>query len=169
MQQLAFFTDIKTNRQITMNTSGGVIEHRHHGTFDPVQAAILGAITDLALPDIAQGDGAPQGGEEFGAVQAGIEQAMVLPNQFLAAIAGDGAELLIDVSDPATQVSLGKYGGGIHGPAVILIHESGSLSLAVVPLDQHTMPGRDVLKGTAQRHEITPWTALMAPGQPQIN
>src|SRR5471030_27066 len=169
MQQLAFFADIETNRQIAVNPPGGVIEHRHHGAVDPVQAAILGAIADLALPDVAQGDGAPQGGEEFGGVQAGVEQAMVLPNQFRAAIAGDRAELLIDVSDPAAEVSLGKYGGGIHGPAVILIHESGSLSLAVVPLDQHTMPGRDVLRRTAQRHEITPWTALMAPGQPKIN
>ena len=156
LQQLTFFADIETNRQVSINAPRGVIKHRHHGAFDPIQASILCAITDLALPDIAQGDGAPHGGEEIGAMQAGIQQTMVLPQQFLTTVAGHGAELIVDIGNPAVQIGLGKNRGGIHGPAVFLIHESGSLSLAVVPLDQRRMPGRDVLRRTAQRHVITP-------------
>ncbi|MNE88244.1 hypothetical protein D3C80_1855310 [compost metagenome] len=59
---------------------------------------------------------------------------MVLPEQLLAAIAGDRAELIVDVGNPAGQIGLGKNRGGIHRPAVLLIHESGSLSLAVEPV-----------------------------------
>jgi methylmalonyl-CoA mutase N-terminal domain/subunit len=59
---------------------------------------------------------------------------MVLTKQFFTAIAGHCAKLVIDVGDPAAQVGLGKNRGGIHRPAVLLIHESGSLSLAVEPV-----------------------------------
>lgn len=71
---------------------------------------------------------------------------MVTPQQLVAAVAGHAAELVVDVGDAAGEVCLGENGGGIHGPAVFLIHECGSRWLAVEPLDQGTQPGRDAFK-----------------------
>lgn len=55
---------------------------------------------------------------------------MILADQLFTAIARHVTELVIDVGDPSFQIRLGKNGGGIHGPSVFIIHESGSLSLA---------------------------------------
>jgi hypothetical protein len=72
---------------------------------------------------------------------------MVLPKQLLTAVAGHSAKLVIDVSDPAAQISLGKNRGGIHRPAVLLIHESGSLSLAVEPVQGSNTDAGNILQG----------------------
>jgi hypothetical protein len=58
-------------------------------------------------------------------MQAGIEDAVVGPQQFLAAVAGNAAELLVDVSDPTLQVGLGKDRSRIHGCAIVVIHKHG--------------------------------------------
>ncbi|MCY1422602.1 hypothetical protein D9M71_382910 [compost metagenome] len=147
MEQLTLFADIKTDRQITLDAPGGRIDHRHHGAFDPIQAAILGTVADFALPDMTQGDGAPHLDEEFSGVHARVEHAMVLPKQLLTAVAGHRAKLVIDVSDPAAQIGLGKNRGGIHRPAVLLIHESGSLSLAVEPVQGSNTDAGNILQG----------------------
>ena len=131
MQQLMLLTDVKAYGDITLDPSGDAVEQGHHGAFDPIQAAVLGAIADYALPDASQGDGAPHSGKKLSGVDAGIKHAVVLPEQFLTAVAGNGAELIVDVGDPAGKVGLGKDSGGIDGPAVFLIHESDSLLLAV--------------------------------------
>lgn len=47
VQQLALFTDVEPNRQVSIDPSGGIVEHRHHGAVDPVKAAVLGAIADF--------------------------------------------------------------------------------------------------------------------------
>jgi hypothetical protein len=67
---------------------------------------------------------------------AGIEQSMILPQQFFPAIPGNGAKLVVDVGYPAGQIGLGKNRGGIHGPAVLLIHESDSLLLTLAAVEQ---------------------------------
>ncbi|CAI8787315.1 hypothetical protein EMIT051CA3_11249 [Pseudomonas chlororaphis] len=144
VQQAPFFADIEADRHIALDSASGLIEQGHNGAVDPIQGPILGPVADLALPDLAQGNGAPHGAEEFGRMQAGAKDPVIGAQQLFAAIAGNRTELVVDVSDPAGQVGLGKNSGCIHGPAVFLIHESGSLSLAVEPLDQGTEPGRDV-------------------------
>ncbi|MNI60145.1 hypothetical protein D3C73_1153390 [compost metagenome] len=163
MQQLAFFTDVETNGEETVNPPSDVVQHRHKGALYPEQTPVLGAIADFPLPHIAQGDGAPHAEEEFGGVQPGIEQAMVLSEQFVTAIAGHGAELIVDVGDPTGDVRLGKNRGGIHGPAVFLVHDSGSLPLAAIAFDQRAAIGEEELNPLAQRHVITPCTAIDGP------
>mgnify|MGYP006195505547 CR=1 FL=1 len=110
----------------------------------PQVPAALGAIADFTLPDVAQGKGAPQCGEEFRRVQAGIDQAMVGAQQLVSPIAGNTAELIVDVGNPAIEVGFAEQGSGIHCLAVFLIHESGPLWLAVVRFDQCATPGRGV-------------------------
>ncbi|MNC78811.1 hypothetical protein D3C75_1311200 [compost metagenome] len=56
-------------------------------------------------------------------MQAGVEDPVIGPQQFLAAVAGDAAELLVDVRDPATEVGFGKDRGRIDSRAVVIVHE----------------------------------------------
>ncbi|MCY1178388.1 hypothetical protein D9M73_187350 [compost metagenome] len=57
-------------------------------------------------------------------MQTGIEDPVIGPQQLVASIAGDTAELFVDVSDPTTQVGFGKDRGRINGRAVIVVHEN---------------------------------------------
>jgi hypothetical protein len=50
----------------------------------PVKRAILGAVFYLTVPDPALGNGRPQVADELLAVMPGIDETVILPQQFFA-------------------------------------------------------------------------------------
>src|SRR3546814_5432152 len=94
MQQLTLLADIKTNRQVALDLTGRIVDHRHQGGIDPMQRTVLGPVADLTLPDLPQGDGAPHGAEELTRVLTGVDQTMVSPQQLFARVAKKLTELV---------------------------------------------------------------------------
>ena len=77
---------------------------------------ILGAVSKLAVPDVPIGDRYPQIADEVLRVQGGVDDAMVLPDQLLPAVAGDLAEFVVDVRDLACHVGRRHDRGMIERP-----------------------------------------------------
>ena len=101
--------DVGTDRHVP----GGfalLVDKRHDGGGYPVQAAILGAVADIALPDLAVGDGLIQVDEKIQGVGAGIEQAVVLPQKLFARVVADGAKLVVDIGNGAPHIGHGNDG-----------------------------------------------------------
>ena len=108
MQQLALLAGIKANRHVAVHPPRRLVQHRQQGTVDPIQATVLGPVAQFTLPDIAQGDGAPQRGKELVRVQPGIEQPVIDAQQLFPAISGDRTEPVVDVGDSTIEVGFGK-------------------------------------------------------------
>jgi hypothetical protein len=70
----------------------------------PIVGAVFRAVLDFGFPDLAAGDRLPQAGEKGFRMIAGINDPMILPEQFVARIFGDLAELVVDVGDPASGI-----------------------------------------------------------------
>ncbi len=77
---------------------------RHDGRVDPVQLAVLVAVLDRAPPHPTAGDGPVEVLEERTRVMTGVDQPVVLADQFVAAVAADVDELLIAVQNLAGAV-----------------------------------------------------------------
>ena len=77
--------------------------------------AVLGAIANFALPNFALGNGGPQIAEKFLGMKPGIDDAMVLAEQFLAGIFGNLAKLIVDVGNAPARVGDGHDGMGVQG------------------------------------------------------
>ena len=60
------------------------VQERDDRRVHPVERAVLGAVADLAVPHAPAGDGAPQVPHELLRVVPGIDDPMVLADQFLA-------------------------------------------------------------------------------------
>ena len=95
--------DVVSNRQVLARFAV-TIEERDDGRIDPVERAVLGAVADLASPDPASGDRPPQLAHEFLGVMSRVDDAMVLPNQLVACVLRDFAELVVDVRDDSAVV-----------------------------------------------------------------
>ncbi len=70
-----------------------------------IDLAVLAAIDELALPDFPGGEGGPELGVGRSLRLAGLQQAWVVSDHFLAAVAGGVDEGLIDVLDSGFHVS----------------------------------------------------------------
>ena len=81
----------------------------------PPSSNALGAIAQFAVPDLTVRDRPPQAADELFGVIGGVDDAMVLPDQFLARIARNFHELVVDVGDPARHVGRGHDRGTIKG------------------------------------------------------
>ena len=75
-------------------------DHRVH----PVQAAVAGAVADLAAPGPAAADRLPHAEPEVARMAAGIDDPVVLADQRLAGVLGDAAEVRVGVEDEARAV-----------------------------------------------------------------
>ena len=86
----------------------------------PIMAApYADSVPYLATPVTLLSQGVPHGGIETLVLPSGTEDARVLPNRLLAAVAGDAGECFIDVNDDALRVgdrypftSMAKNTGG---------------------------------------------------------
>ena len=76
-----------------------VIQKRGDGGGHPVQGTVLAAVADLPVPGLAGGDGRPQLLIERRRVLAGFQDPMIAPEQFLAVVATDRAEPVVDIGD----------------------------------------------------------------------
>ena len=90
--------DIEANGHVADNIAGAR-SLGHDRVVDPVQPAVLCAVADLAMPDLPAGDHPIHGAEEFAAMDARLEQAVIGSEQLLSRIAAQRSELVIDVSD----------------------------------------------------------------------
>ena len=87
------------------------VDEGNDGRIDPVERAVLGAVANLAAPDFAAGDGAPQVAKKRLWMVAGIDDAMGLAKQILARIFRDGAEFIVDVGYDSPRV--GDHDDGV--------------------------------------------------------
>ena len=69
-----------------------------------VRFAVLAAVPDLSVPSAGLGQRGPHLAVELLVVQAGLEQADVLPDDFFGRVAGDGGEGLVDGDDLALRI-----------------------------------------------------------------
>ena len=83
------------------------VEERKDRRVHPVERTIFRAVLDFAMPHLAAGNRAPQIGEEALRMVAGIDDPMVLAEQFLAGIFGNLAKLVVHVGDVARSVGDG--------------------------------------------------------------
>ena len=87
-----------------------LVEERHDGRAHPVIHAVLGLVSDFPLPDPPLRDRRPHIAHELLGMVTGIDDAMVLPQQFPARIFGDRAELVVDVDDFPLRIGDGHNG-----------------------------------------------------------
>ena len=116
--------DADEHRQIA-----GLIGQRHDGGVHPVQASRLVAVADLAMPDHASGDHLPHLREEILALHAGVQDTVILVQQFFAAVTADLAQLVIGVDDVTRQIGGADNGVLIQGK--LLVRQIGECSLQV--------------------------------------
>ena len=105
------------------------LSQRHDGGRDPVQAAVLGAVTEFAVPDLTAQNGLPESGVKRLVVQVGFDDAVVLLQQLLQRVAADLAHARIGVADVAVQI-----GGGHDGVLVqceLLVRQIGQGGMQV--------------------------------------
>ena len=95
--------DVASNRQVLPRLSAAV-EERDDGRVHPVEGAVLGAIANFPSPDAPTGDRVPQVANELLRVIGGVDEAVVLPEQLLARVPRDLAELVVDVRDDAPMI-----------------------------------------------------------------
>ena len=80
------------------------IEERHDGRVHPIDRAVFRAVANLAAPDSPARNRRPEIAYELLRVITGVDDAMVLPEQFCARVAGDLTELVVDVVDHAALI-----------------------------------------------------------------
>ena len=74
--------DVVADRDVLLRVPA-FVEKRDDGRVHPVEGSVLGAIADLAAPDLAARNRGVQLLEELHRMQAGIEDPMVLSDKFL--------------------------------------------------------------------------------------
>ena len=100
-------------------------EKGHDGGVHPVVGAVLGAIPDFPLPHAPGEDGLPELRHEGLRVEARVDDPVVLAEQFLPGVLGDGAELLVHVGDAALGIGDGDDGVLVQGTLEILEFPDG--------------------------------------------
>ena len=77
--------NVVTNRYVVM---GFVmfIKKRNDRRIDPIDRAVFRAVANLTLPNLAAGNRSPQVANEFFRVIVGIDDAVILSQQFLARV-----------------------------------------------------------------------------------
>ena len=101
--------DIRTNGDVLLRLSV-LTEEGDDGSLHPVKVAILGLVTDFALPDSAAREGLIHRLEEAVRMFAGIYERMILSQQLLAGVTADFAKLVVDVGDFAPHIGSGDNG-----------------------------------------------------------
>ena len=95
------FGDVAANRDVLVGFSFSV-KKRDYRRVDPIVASVLGAILYFATPNLAARDRRPEISDELFRMVAGVDNAVVLTEQFFARVFRDLAELVVDVvDDPA--------------------------------------------------------------------
>src|SRR6185312_17388627 len=74
------------------------------GCIYPVDRSILRPVPDFVMPNFAIGDGLVHELKKFLGMVAGVQNAMVTPDQFFPGIFADRAKFLIDISDSAMEI-----------------------------------------------------------------
>jgi len=87
-----------------------LVQKRNDCCVHPVTRSVLGAIFYFSLPDFSACDGRPQIADEFLGVITGVDEAVILAEQFRARVFGDRAELVVDIGDFSLRVGDGNNG-----------------------------------------------------------
>ncbi len=95
--------DVAANRDVLVGLSFGV-EKRNDRCVDPVITTVFRPISYFSTPDFSARDSGPQLSNEFFRMVSGVDDAMILAEQFVTRVFGDLAELVVDVVDDSTLV-----------------------------------------------------------------
>jgi len=112
-------------------------EQRDDRGVDPIKAAVLGAIADRALPNLAGKDRLPEADVERVGMLPRLQDAVGLPDELGLGVAGDLAKAAVDVADDALGV------GERHDRVVV--------EPLAQPGEQHGLVG---VEGAVQQHRV---------------
>lgn len=101
--------DIGADGDVLARLSRFVEEGKDRG-IDPIERAILGAVLDFAVPDLAVGNRGPELTKEPLRMMPGIDDPVVLAQQFFAGVFRNGAELVVYVGEFSRGVGDGDNG-----------------------------------------------------------
>src|SRR5579871_256374 len=97
-----------------------VTQQRRNRAVDPVDGAVTGAITDLAMPDLARSDRAPERLPELARMVPGIHQPVSTPHELAPGESAHLTESIVDVLDDAATVGDRHDGVLIHHLSICL-------------------------------------------------
>lgn len=109
--------DVVAQRDIALYVTV-LIPKGDNSTLYPVESAVPGTVSYLALPYFSRGDSLPEICKELAGMVAGVDHAVGAAYQLLFAIAGYTAEIIIDIGNDTMPVCDSHYAGGIQRPAV---------------------------------------------------
>src|SRR6266403_4736011 len=130
-------------------------QRRDDGRIHPIDRAIFGPVLNLAVPNLPIRDGVIHLLEKLFRVMTGVENTMILADQFILGILTDGAELLVDITNRALDVG-DRYDGvlieskflisqllerSLAGGEAFFHSVFGSLALCDVRTDGNVLPG----------------------------
>ena len=104
--RLLAFGDDAANGHV-LSRRAVVIQERHNRGVEPVERPVLRLILDFSVPDIPSLDSGPEIAHELFGVVSGIDEAMVLPHEFVARIPRDVAELVVHEANRSARVRHG--------------------------------------------------------------
>ena len=81
-----------------------LVEKRRDGRIHPIKRTVFRAVPDLAVPEFAARDRRPQLADEFLWMETRMDDPVILPEQILARIFRDRAELIVHKSDPPLRI-----------------------------------------------------------------
>ena len=88
-----------------------LIEKRNDRRIHPVDRSVLGAISKITPPYLSVCDGGPDIAYKFLRMVAGVDNSMVLANQFVAAVLRNFTELVINEDNPPALIGHRDDGG----------------------------------------------------------
>ncbi len=95
--------DVAPDRQVLPRLAA-FVEERDDRRIDPVDRPVLGAVAKLAAPHLPARNRAPQLPDVLLGVITGVDDPVILPEQLLAGVLRDFAELVVDVGDDSALV-----------------------------------------------------------------
>ena len=148
----------------------GAVHQQDDGRVDPVEGAVFGAVADLAAPDRAAPDGAPEVPHELLRVVAGVQDPVVGAEELVALVLRDLAEAVVHVGDDALHVRDGDDAGLVDrvlqvGELDVRLREArvGALELAVRGLELADRRFASVSVFVARHAPIHPVEARFVP------
>src|ERR1041384_3958521 len=80
------------------------VEERNDRRIDPVDRAVFRAVANLTFPNLAARNRSPQIANKLFRMIAGIDNAMILSQQFFARVLGNATESVVDVGDSSALI-----------------------------------------------------------------
>ena len=142
-----FLRNVAADGQVLPRFSS-MVQAWHDRRINPVEGPVFRSVADLATPDPTVGDRPPQVAHEFLRVVPGIDDAMVLAEEFISCVLGDIAELVVRVRDDPSPIRCRDDGRLIQCLTQFLQTNDGLLEHRLLAFDVLAPPiARDAVVG----------------------